>query len=105
MVMSSMKSILLAPVLAVILAVSVVGGVALFSSGKLLTGGTAAPEKAISGGVFAQDSVPPTPASRDVQAIGSGLSSPSLLTTLFIVVGVAALFGGASAILSRRASG
>ncbi len=102
--MLRMKTILLAPVLAVILAVSAVWGLALISPIKQAPGGISISNKLTSAGAFAQNPVPVTHAAGDVQAIGSGVSNPSLLTALFIVVGAAALLGGASALISRRTS-
>jgi hypothetical protein len=97
-----MKGILLAPLLAVILAVSAVGGLALVSPFKGVTGGITTPSKTTSAGAFVQTPVPATHATSDVQAISSGISNPSLLTALFLVVGAAALLGGALSLVSRR---
>ena len=97
-----MKGVILAPVLAALLAVSVVGGLTFLSSASQAKGGILVSREQIPSGAFSQNPVPSPHPSADAQEIGSGVSNPSLLTALFLVVGAAALFGGASAFLSRR---
>lgn len=96
-----MKATVLAPIVAVILAVGVVGGLATLSGSSRGGVPTEIQSSALQGAGFQKAASVPA-AAADAQAIGTGLTNPSVLTALIIVLVGGLAVGGATAMISGR---